>query len=28
LCSGLFHFYQHIGPDVIRILKQLGQLPG
>ncbi len=27
LCSGLFHFYQHIGPDVIRILRQLGHLP-
>lgn len=26
LCSGLFHFYQHIGPDVIRILRQLGHL--
>ena len=27
LCSGLFHFYQHIGSDVIRILRQLGHLP-
>lgn len=27
LCSGLFHFYQHIGPDIIRILRQLGHLP-
>ena len=27
LCSGLFHFYQHISPDVIRILRQLGHLP-
>ncbi len=24
LCSGLAAFYQHIGPDVARILKQLG----
>ena len=27
LCSGLYHFYKHIGPDVIRILKHLGHLP-
>jgi len=27
LCSGLYHFYEHIGPDVIRILKHLGRLP-
>jgi uncharacterized protein len=27
LCSGLYHFYEHIGPDVIRILKHLGHLP-
>lgn len=27
LCSGLFRYYQHIGPDVIRILRQLGHLP-
>lgn len=27
LCSGLYHFYDHIGPDVIRILKHLGHLP-
>jgi uncharacterized protein len=26
LCSGLYHFYEHIGPDVIRILKHLGRL--
>ena len=26
LCSGLYHFYEHIGPDVIRILKHLGCL--
>jgi uncharacterized protein len=27
LCSGLYRFYEHIGPDVIRILKHLGRLP-
>ena len=27
LCSGLYHFYEHVGPDVIRILKHLGRLP-
>jgi uncharacterized protein len=27
LCSGLYHFYDHIGPDVVRILKHLGHLP-
>jgi uncharacterized protein len=27
LCSGLYRFYGHIGPDVIRILKHLGRLP-
>jgi uncharacterized protein len=27
LCSGLYRFYEHIGPDVIRILKHLGYLP-
>ena len=26
LCSGLYAFYQHIGPDVVRILKHLGHL--
>ena len=26
LCSGLYAFYEHIGPDVVRILKQLGYL--
>jgi uncharacterized protein len=26
LCSGLYAFYQHIGPDVVRILKYLGYL--
>jgi uncharacterized protein len=26
LCSGLYAFYQHIGPDVVRILKHLGYL--
>ncbi|MGL4746181.1 MAG: SPASM domain-containing protein, partial [Shewanella sp.] len=26
LCSGLYHFYEHIGPDVIRILKTLGHI--
>jgi uncharacterized protein len=27
LCSGLYRFYEHIGPDVIRILKHLGACP-
>lgn len=27
LCSGLYHFYDHIGPDVVRILRHLGKLP-
>jgi uncharacterized protein len=27
LCSGLYHFYEHIGPDVVRILRHLGKLP-
>lgn len=26
LCSGLYRFYEHIGPDVVRILRQLGHL--
>lgn len=26
LCSGLYRFYDHIGPDVVQILKQLGYL--
>ncbi|MCD8504531.1 MAG: anaerobic sulfatase maturase [Burkholderiaceae bacterium] len=26
LCSGLYAFYEHIGPDVVRILKYLGYL--
>lgn len=26
LCSGLYAFYDHIGPDLIRILKHLGHL--
>jgi len=26
LCSGLYHFYHHIGPDVVRILRHLGYL--
>jgi uncharacterized protein len=26
LCSGLYKFYEHIGPDVVQILKQLGYL--
>lgn len=26
LCSGLYAFYEHIGPDVVRILKHLGYL--
>ncbi|KAA1000599.1 anaerobic sulfatase maturase [Paraburkholderia panacisoli] len=26
LCSGLYAFYDHIGPDVVRILKQMGRL--
>lgn len=26
LCTGLFRFYEHIGPDVVRILKHLGYL--
>lgn len=26
LCSGLYRFYDHIGPDVVRILKKLGYL--
>lgn len=26
LCSGLYRFYDHIGPDVVRILKKLGHL--
>ena len=26
LCSGLYHFYAHIGPDVVRILRHLGHL--
>ena len=26
LCSGLYRFYEHIGPDVVRILKHLGYL--
>jgi uncharacterized protein len=26
LCSGLYKFYEHIGPDVVRILKHLGYL--
>jgi len=26
LCSGLYRFYEHIGPDVVRILKHLGHL--
>ena len=26
LCSGLYHFYHHIGPDVVRILRYLGYL--
>lgn len=26
LCSGLYAFYQHIGPDVVRILRHLGYL--
>ncbi|MGL4754084.1 MAG: SPASM domain-containing protein, partial [Aeromonadaceae bacterium] len=26
LCSGLYRFYQHVGPDVVHILQQLGYL--
>ncbi|MGL6149530.1 MAG: anaerobic sulfatase maturase [Plesiomonas sp.] len=26
LCSGLYKFYDHIGPDVMRVLKHLGYL--
>jgi uncharacterized protein len=26
LCSGLYRFYDHIGPDVVQILKKLGYL--
>ena len=26
LCSGLYKFYDHIGPDVVQILKRLGRL--
>jgi uncharacterized protein len=26
LCSGLYKFYHHIGPDVVQILKRLGYL--
>lgn len=26
LCSGLYRFYDHIGPDVVQILKRLGYL--
>jgi uncharacterized protein len=26
LCSGLYRFYEHIGPDVVRILRHLGHL--
>jgi len=26
LCSGLYKFYDHIGPDVVQILKRLGHL--
>jgi len=26
LCSGLYRFYEHIGPDVVQILKRLGYL--
>ena len=26
LCSGLYQFYHHIGPDVVRILRHLGYL--
>jgi len=26
LCSGLYSFYQHIGPDVVQILRRLGYL--
>lgn len=26
LCTGLYQFYEHIGPDVVRILKHLGYL--
>ncbi|MDR3453885.1 MAG: anaerobic sulfatase maturase [Rhodoferax sp.] len=26
LCSGLYAFYEHIGPDVVRILKDLGRI--
>lgn len=26
LCSGLYHFYEHIGPDVVRIMRHLGKL--
>ena len=27
LCSGLYAFYDHIGPDVVEILQRLGKLP-
>ena len=26
LCSGLYAFYDHIGPDVVRILQGLGRI--
>ena len=26
LCSGLYSFYEHIGPDIVRILRHLGHL--
>lgn len=26
LCAGLYAFYDHIGPDVVRILQSLGWL--
>lgn len=26
LCSGLYHFFEHVGPDVVQILKTLGYL--
>jgi uncharacterized protein len=26
LCSGLFKFYKHIDPDLVKILKHLGYL--
>ena len=27
LCSGLYAFYDHIGPDVVAILQRMGRLP-